>query len=242
MSFQQLPPEIQGYIGTFVPKSDLSNLRLVDRASSKLFSTRPLVVYRVRIMRTLTGGIPDTSSMVEYDGPFTLYSDATSVIPRDVETMFDTIHERTSSIFNGTPNPIMADYFRQFTENPLGAPFLFELRNFVFELTSFLNDGRFDADFSVSEFQSILASHTEESFTFSKTRYIPFYSYQLLETAETKLDRFLVKLQGRYGIEAKNNFVQVFTQIGGLEKLKQILTFTLVTRVKVDRIANPPRY
>jgi hypothetical protein len=243
-AFSNLPPEVLGQIGAFVPRTDLPNLRLVNRASSKIFSTRPLVVYRVRIMRTLTGGIPDGSSMVEVDGPFTLYSDATSTIPRgeDVQNMFRTIHDQTTSIFNSSPNPILATYLRQFREHPLGAAFEFEVRGFIFDLTFYLEDGKFDEDFSEHEFQSILASRMEESYTFSKTRSMPFFSYQLFETAETKLDKFLIKLQGRYGVEGKNNFVQVFTALGGLDKLKQILNFTLVTRLKVDRIANPPLY
>lgn len=222
-----MPDATLGYLGSFLSKGDLQQVRLTNRAFSHIFSNTPLVAYRVKILRTISGGLPDGKSETDLSKTYTLYSDKTSVLPRgdDIAVMMD-----MRRLYHTWNNVILHIFTQGFPDN-----FRLRLYSLVYTFTDDFDDRKYN--FSQSEIQDKLASTKTRSYTFSKTTVIPptgENGYMTESSPQTLIDYFLRNTSGGVSLR-KNGFDKLFQEWGGLEKLLRLLTFTYTVTIHVDR-------
>ena len=257
-SFQDLPRETQAHIGTFLTRGEYLTVRETNRSNAITFGTRPLVIYRVRILRTLSGGLPDGSSDTQLSKKYTLYSDAFSSLPRaeDIAQMSDDLYSDefpNVNVFDISENGIMGQLTKIFIDiNDIpgceeGIPLYYRLY-FFDEIQRAIRYKRLTRDFVnfgffYDEFANMLASRKEQSYILSKTIKFRFTDYWSDDEKyyETKINNFFSKLQ-EVSRECAEIARQKFSDWGGVEKLKQLLdNLTLTTQIRVERISNPQK-
>lgn len=254
-SFQDLPRETQAHIGTFLTRGEYLTVRETNRSNAITFGTRPLVIYRVRILRTLSGGLPDGSSDSQLSKKYTLYSDAFSSLPRaeDINFMAEDLWSDefpNNNTFTISENGIMGQLTKLFEDIPgcqESVPRNYN-RYFFYEIHEALRYTRNTRDFyrfgfSNDEFANLLASRKEQSYILSKT--IKFSSTEGWSDDEKyyekKINFFLSKLREETR-ECAEIAEKKFSDWGGIEKLKQLLdNLTLTTQIRVERISNPQK-
>jgi hypothetical protein len=223
-------------------------MRETNKSNAKTFGIRPLVVYRIKILRTLTGGLPEGKSDTNLSKTYTLYSDAFSSLPRaeDIVKMAEDLYTYDNLFFIDDENGFLSEfkeifegidrceqrvpeYYRQYIFQQIERVIQYDenIRNFH----------RFA--FPYDEFANMLASRKEETYILSKTIKYNFY--------ETFFDgviiSFLTNLQGFLPdqIRCHDLAKQRFEAWGGIEKFKTLLDLTLTTQIRVERISNPQK-
>ncbi len=217
-------------------------MRLVDRTSSEVNSTRPLVIYRIREVRTGISGSGVT--VVRRSGPYTLFSDAYSTLPRGVSRMMFRIK------INSIPDLNVAQIFPFPVDFPsvslwnflLDSMYMFArlLRvNIVYNALSlydfFSEQEQQEYGLSFTTFQNELASKTDGNYSIIKIH--DFISDPSLLSSDV-VERFIDQ---EFEIEADENiFREDFERWGGIEKLTKLFSLKVINEFRVERITNPP--
>jgi hypothetical protein len=227
-------------------------MRETDKSNAKTFGTRPLVIYRVRIFRTLSGGLPEGKSDTQMSKVYTLYSDAFSSIPRmeDIAKMAEDLYSAdypNVNVFSiDNENGLMSQVLEIFHNiegcDGLAARYYYSyFFEFISTAISYSENTR---DFTVfgftfDEFANILASRKEEEYILSKTK--KFKLHELVSVnIEEKFNHFLSRVKD-IDRNCEERARQKFIEWGGMEKLKTLLDLTLTTQIIVTRISNPQK-
>jgi hypothetical protein len=235
--------EIQGHLGSFLTPQDQANMRLVDRTSSEVNSTRPLVIYRIREVRTGISGCGVT--VVRRSGPYTLFSDAYSTLPRGVDEMMYRILRdsvRSHPEFNiNQVFPFPVDFPSASLWNYLLDSIHMFARSLRFMLINHhlvLYDYFGSADeqeygLSFTTFQNELASKTDGNYSIIKIH--DFVS------DPSRLSSDVVEYFIDHETEADQKiFREDFEKWGGIEKLTKLFSLKVINEFRVERITNPP--